>query len=75
MTDCGSAHENCCISLDVTGGTYNRTYRNSGSGPTGQADPATVANFRMDKYLVTVGRYRQFAAAWTGGWMPAAGSG
>jgi sulfatase modifying factor 1 len=75
MTDCGSGHENCCISLDVTGGTYNRTYRNSGSGPTGQADPATVSNYRLDKYLVTVGRYRQFAAAWTGGWMPAAGSG
>jgi len=75
MTDCGSGRENCCISLDVVGGTYNRTYRNSGSGPTGQADPATVSNFRLDKYLVTVGRYRQFAAAWTGGWMPAAGAG
>ena len=75
MTDCGSGRENCCISLDVTGGTYNRTYRNSGSGPTGQADPATISNFRLDKYLVTVGRYRQFAAAWNGGWMPAAGAG
>jgi formylglycine-generating enzyme required for sulfatase activity len=75
MTDCGPGHESCCMSLDVTGGTYNRTYHNSGSGPTGQADPATVSNFRLDKYLVTVGRYRQFAAAWSGGWMPAAGSG
>jgi len=57
------------------GGTYNRTYRNSGSGPTGQADPATISNFRLDKYMVTVGRYRQFATAWTGGWRPAAGDG
>jgi hypothetical protein len=75
MTDCGSGRESCCISLAITGGTYNRTYRNSGSGPTGQADPATVSNFRLDKYLVTVGRYRQFVAAFNGGWMPPAGSG
>jgi len=75
MTDCGSGKENCCISLAVTGGTYNRTYRNSGSGPTGQADPATLSTFRLDKYLTTVGRYRQFAAAWTANWRPAAGAG
>jgi formylglycine-generating enzyme required for sulfatase activity len=75
MTDCGSGKENCCISLPVTGGTYNRTYRNSGSGPTGQADPATISAFRLDKYLTTVGRYRQFAAAWTANWRPAAGAG
>src|SRR5689334_910802 len=25
MTDCGSAPESCCTSLDVAGGTYNRT--------------------------------------------------
>jgi formylglycine-generating enzyme required for sulfatase activity len=75
MTDCGPDHESCCMSLDVAGGTYNRTYQNSGSGPTGQSNPATVSAFGLDKYLVTVGRYRQFAAAWTGGWRPAAGAG
>jgi formylglycine-generating enzyme required for sulfatase activity len=75
MTDCGSGRESCCVSIEVPGDTFNRTYRNSGSGPTGQADPATVSTFRLDKYLVTVGRYRQFAAAWTGGWVPAAGAG
>ena len=59
------------------GSTYYRTYTNSGSGPTGEADPATVSNLRLDKYLVTVGRFRQFVAAWDGGsgWTPAAGSG
>jgi formylglycine-generating enzyme required for sulfatase activity len=75
MTDCGSGSESCCTSLAVTGGTYNRTYRNSGSGPTGQADPATLSNFRLDKYLVTVGRFRQFVTAYAGGWRPSAGSG
>ena len=75
MTDCGSGRESCCTSLAVTGGTYFRTYRNSGSGPTGENDPATVSDYRLDKYLVTVGRYRQFASAWSGGWRPSAGSG
>jgi formylglycine-generating enzyme required for sulfatase activity len=40
-------------------------------------DPATVSGFRLDKYLVTVGRFRQFVAAWNNGngWMPSQGSG
>jgi sulfatase modifying factor 1 len=75
MTDCGAGHESCCVSLAVTGGTYDRTYRNSGSGPTGKADPATLSDFRLDKYLVTVGRFRQFVAAFSSGWKPMAGSG
>jgi len=29
----------------------------------------------MDKYLVTVGRFRAFVAAWNGGWRPPLGSG
>jgi formylglycine-generating enzyme required for sulfatase activity len=77
MTNCGSGSESCCTSLQVAGGTYYRTYTNSGSGPTGLADPATVSSFRLDKYLVTVGRFRQFVNAWNGGagWLPPAGSG
>jgi formylglycine-generating enzyme required for sulfatase activity len=41
------------------------------------ADPATVSGFRLDKYLVTVGRFAEFVAAWNNGsgWLPAAGSG
>jgi formylglycine-generating enzyme required for sulfatase activity len=66
--------------LEVTSGTYYRTYANYGSGPTGQANPATVSGFRLDKYLVTVGRFRQFVNAvlppgGAAGWLPAAGSG
>jgi formylglycine-generating enzyme required for sulfatase activity len=33
----------------------------------GQADSANVSGFRLDKYLVTVGRFRQFVAAWNNG--------
>jgi len=77
MTDCGSGSESCCTSPAVSGRTYFRTYTNSGTGPTGTADPATVSSFRLDKYEVTVGRFRQFVNAWNvgNGWSPPAGSG
>jgi len=90
MTNCGpggSGTESCCTSLGVTGGTYYRTYDldvstgvetlSADGGPTGEADPATVSSFRLDKYLVTVGRFRQFVNAWNGGngYTPQAGSG
>ncbi len=77
MTDCGASKESCCENPSVTGGTYDRTYTNSGSGAVGKADPATVSGFRLEKYLVTVGRFRQFVGAWNGGigYLPPAGSG
>jgi hypothetical protein len=87
MTNCGpggSGTESCCTSLEVTGGTYYRTYDLDSNGnavlvpdggPTGEADPATVSTLRLDKYEVTVGRFRQFVTAWSTGWLPAAGSG
>ncbi len=78
-SNCGSGSESCCTSLTVTGSAtpYNRTYNNLGPGPTGVADPATVSDFRLDKYEVTVGRFRKFVAAWNGGsgWTPPAASG
>jgi sulfatase modifying factor 1 len=85
LTDCGasgSGTESCCTSLEVPGGTYYRTYNQdevTAGPPDGgwadEADPATVSSFRLDKYDVTVGRFRQFAAAWSNGWSPQAGSG
>jgi formylglycine-generating enzyme required for sulfatase activity len=66
--------------LEVGGGTFYRTYTNWGNGPINEADPATVSDFRLDEYLVTVGRFRQFVNAWFphpeyAGWVPAPGSG
>jgi formylglycine-generating enzyme required for sulfatase activity len=79
LTNCGpggSGTESCCTSLDVEGGTFYRTYANSGSGPTGEADPATLSSFRLDKYLITVGRFRQYVNYLVaGGSPPADGSG
>lgn len=77
LTNCGPESESCCTSLEVAGDTYYRTFENSGSGPTGEADPASVSALRLDKYLVTVGRFRRFVTAWNGGagYLPPAGSG
>lgn len=93
LTNCGSASESCCTSLEVTGGTFFRAYDDANldggvklapdGGPTGESAPATISGFQLDKYLVTVGRFRQFVAAWNGGgaldggvgYLPPAGSG
>jgi formylglycine-generating enzyme required for sulfatase activity len=73
---CGPAsNESCCTSLLVTGGAFYRSYDGVSAGYTSQAYPATVSDFRLDKYEVTVGRFRKFKAAWDGGWRPAAGDG
>jgi formylglycine-generating enzyme required for sulfatase activity len=98
MTNCGPGDggtESCCTSLLVTGGTFYRSYDDEGygwpplapdGGPAAESNPTTVSDFRLDKYLVTVGRFRQFvnalypdggAAAADAGlaWVPEAGSG
>jgi formylglycine-generating enzyme required for sulfatase activity len=75
LTTCpaGTGSESCCTSLVVPGGTYDRTYTYGNTSS--YADPATVSGFRLDKYLVTVGRFRKFVAAWSGGYYPSSGSG
>jgi sulfatase modifying factor 1 len=85
VSDCGTNNESCCTSDPVTGGTYYRSYDpldgddqpevEPDGGPTGEADPATVSTFKLDKYNVTVGRFRAFVAAWKSGWLPIGGSG
>jgi formylglycine-generating enzyme required for sulfatase activity len=74
---CGeNGDESCCSSLPVGGGRYFRSYTNTGSGAKGQADSATVSGFRLDKYEVTVARFREFVKYLeNGGMPPAAGSG
>lgn len=57
----------CCSSPLVPGGMFYRSYDVSGDGmyPTMDA-PATVSDFRLDTYEVTVGRFRQFVQAGQG---------
>ena len=75
QADCGPTHDgDCCASLDVPGGTFYRHY--NGVDDTGKTWPATVSAFRLDKYEVTVGRFRAFLdAEIDGGWRPPDGSG
>ena len=64
--NCGtSLNDNCCVSPTVTGGSFFRD--------TTTTFPATVSTFALDKYEVTVGRFRKFVAAYTG--PPANGAG
>jgi sulfatase modifying factor 1 len=74
VSNCGPEMESCCLSLPVPGGTYSRTYTNV-SGPIAEGDPATISALKLDKYEVTVGRFRRFARAWKQGWLPAPGAG
>lgn len=71
VNNCGADYNgDCAESLLVPGGTFNRS-----NDP---QYPATVSSFRLDKYAITVGRMRQFVAAWTRAvdpWRPQAGSG
>ncbi len=69
LDDCGPANnEPCARSLVVPGATFFR-------GTPSTAHPATVSDFRLDKYEVTVGRFRKFVWAWVAGWRPQPGSG
>jgi formylglycine-generating enzyme required for sulfatase activity len=64
---CGPAgNEECCASSVVTGGTYNRS--------NDVMYPATVSDFRLDRFEITVGRFRAFVEAYTGA-PPATGAG
>jgi formylglycine-generating enzyme required for sulfatase activity len=74
-TACGSAGSDCCTSPSPAGGTFYRTYTTGPSGPIDEANPATVSAFRLDTFLVTVGRFRPFVAAWKAGYLPPSGSG
>jgi formylglycine-generating enzyme required for sulfatase activity len=51
----------------VQGGTFDRNQ---------DVDfPATVSDFRLDDYEITVGRFRKFVDAWGAGYRPTAGEG
>jgi sulfatase modifying factor 1 len=70
----GGATESCCASPVVPGGTF---YRNYDGAMYSQMDgQATVSSLRIDKFEITVARFRQFVAKTVqSGWSPAPGSG
>jgi formylglycine-generating enzyme required for sulfatase activity len=65
--NCGPHHdEDCCAARTVPGGTFNRDNNAS--------YPATVDTFVLDRFEVTVGRFRKFYAQYPGN-QPAGGAG
>ncbi|XXT22498.1 SUMF1/EgtB/PvdO family nonheme iron enzyme [Sorangium sp. So ce429] len=51
--NCGvDGNDDCCSTLPVPGGTFNRLNNPS--------LPATISDFSLDKYTITVGRFRQY---------------
>lgn len=59
---CGvNGDDDCCASPVVPGGTYFRSFDVAGDSFSGDMNwPATVSSFRLDKYEVTVSRFRAF---------------
>jgi formylglycine-generating enzyme len=65
---CGAnGNDDCCRSLALPAGSYDRSYDLGGTMNSGTTSfPASVSDFRLDKYKVTVGRFRAFVAAGMG---------
>ncbi|MCE9574539.1 MAG: formylglycine-generating enzyme family protein [Deltaproteobacteria bacterium] len=77
---CGpSDSDDCCATATaIDGGSFYRSYDKAGDGYSGNTKyPASVSDFRLDKYEVTVGRFRTFVEAGMGttSSAPSAGSG
>jgi formylglycine-generating enzyme len=75
VSSCGVAREDCATSLLVTGGTFSRNYDGVTDGHKDPQYKATISSFKLDKYDVTVGRFRVFLNDVVQGWTPAVGSG
>jgi hypothetical protein len=72
VSNCGNA-ESCCASPVVVGGEFLRSFDNVTAVE--RDYPATVSDYRLDRFETTVGRFRKFVAARGEGWVPLAGSG
>jgi formylglycine-generating enzyme len=73
LSNCGfSKSESCCASPLVDSGTFVRSFDDVKNAP---GSLATVSSFRLDRFEVTVGRFRKFVTASIDGWVPPAGSG
>ncbi|HEV3190820.1 MAG TPA: SUMF1/EgtB/PvdO family nonheme iron enzyme, partial [Polyangiaceae bacterium] len=77
--NCGlAAADDCCAGDEIPSGTFFRDY--DGLMYQDKSNPATVSQFRLDRYEVTVGRFRAFVSVASAGdgapaWTPAAGDG
>lgn len=64
---CGAnGNDSCCTSPEIPGGSFMRGRDNIERNVFSMDAPATVSAFRLDKYEVTVGRFRAFVNAGMG---------
>lgn len=65
---CGpGGDEDCCATAEVAGGSFFRSYDVSADGMYPSTSyPATVSAFSLDRFEVTVGRFRRFVEAGMG---------
>ncbi|WP_437573991.1 formylglycine-generating enzyme family protein [Sorangium sp. So ce887] len=61
---CGPGEASCCGNRRVPCGTYLRSY--DGESSTDDSFPAAVSDFRLDRFEITVGRFRAFVEAGRG---------
>ncbi|AUX46516.1 uncharacterized protein SOCE26_080220 [Sorangium cellulosum] len=61
---CGPEGRSCCESTLVPGGTFLRSF--DGEEFTDDSNPATVSDFLLDTFEITVGRFRAFVDAGQG---------
>jgi sulfatase modifying factor 1 len=75
--NCGpNGDSDCCESPLITGGTFYRDFDVANDGKyADMTHPATISDFRLDKYEVTVGRFRAFVEAGMGTWQCPPGTG
>jgi len=80
------AGESCCAAIALPGGEFAMGRGDAGSDacpeqqlscfiPEQPEHDVHVDPFALDKYKVTVGRYRQFLSAWNDNWRPEVGDG
>ena len=62
--NCGPDNRSCCDNKLVPCGTYLRSF--DGVDYVDTSNPATVSDFRLDTYEITVGRFRAFVNAGKG---------
>ena len=75
LSNCGAGEESCCASAPVPGGAFILSYDGISENGLSKGSTATVSDVTVDRYEVTVGRFRAFVAAEVAGWRPSAGTG
>jgi sulfatase modifying factor 1 len=59
---CGPKAQSCCQATEIPGGTFKRSY--DGQDFNDDSFEASVSSFALDKFEVTVGRFRKFVATY-----------